>query len=228
MPIDNGVSLPIFQPDQFTCPLATYQSLAVLPPLSFDNKTLCDLNPLYSQLDGELTTKLHDVCKNIAMLGPITASTLNDVFTHLALSLTFLQTLIFIILLFLPALFFSLKYRCHYSNRISSHSVTATAEMLSQHGWRHLLKPISFYLLYCFWHLSVHRAYIYNLVFHSLHSLVFPVSQCVPSSGHLHFFITSGTQTWQISLLEWPVSNMGTAHSTPSEFLSLLSVLDLR
>lgn len=147
MPIDNGVSLPIFQPDQFTCPLATYQSLAVLPPLSFDNKTLCDLNPLYSQLDGELTTKLHDVCKNIAMLGPITASTLNDVFTHLALSLTFLQTLIFIILLFLPALFFSLKYRCHYSNRISSHSVTATAEMLSQHGWRHLLKPISFYLL---------------------------------------------------------------------------------
>ena len=86
MPIDNGVSLPIFQPDQFTYvpwqPAANvttfqlhYQSLTFLPPLSFDNKSLCDLNALHSQLDGELTTKLHDVCKNIAMLEPVTAST---------------------------------------------------------------------------------------------------------------------------------------------------------
>ena len=172
MPIDNGVSLPIFQPDQFTYvpwqPAANvttfqlhHQSLAFLPPLSFDNKTLCDLNALYSQLDGELTTKLHDVCKSIAMLEPVTASTLTDVFTYLAFSLTFLHTLIFIILLFLPALFFTLKYRCHYFHRISWHSLTTTAEMLSQHRWRHLLKPISFSLLYYFWHLSLHHAYIY-------------------------------------------------------------------
>ena len=173
MPIDNGVSLPIFQPDQFTYvpwqPATNvttfqlhYQSLAFLPPLSFDNKTLCDLNALYSQLDGELTTKLHDVCKNIAMLEPVTASTLTDVFTYLAFSLTFLYTLIFIILLFLPALFFTLKYRCHYFHRISWHSLTTTAEMLSQHRWRHLLKPISFSLLYYSWHLSLHHAYIYT------------------------------------------------------------------
>ena len=173
MPIDNGVSLPIFQPDQFTYvpwqPAANvttfqlhYQSLAFLPPLSFDNKTLCDLNALYSQLDGELTTKLHDVCKNIAMLEPVTASTLTDVFTYLAFSLTFLHTLIFIILLFLLALFFTLKYRCHYFHRISWHSLTTTAEMLSQHRWRHLLKPISFSLLYYSWHLSLHHAYIYT------------------------------------------------------------------
>lgn len=173
MPIDNGVSLPIFQPDQFTYvpwqPAANvttfqlhYQSLAFLPPLSFDNKTLCDLNALYSQLDGELTTKLHDVCKNIAMLEPVTASTLTDVFTYLAFSLTFLHTLIFIILLFLPALFFTLKYRCHYFHRISWHSLTTTAEMLSQHRWRHLSKPISFSLLYYSWHLSLHHAYIYT------------------------------------------------------------------
>lgn len=46
------------------------------------------------------------------------------------------------------------------------------------------------------------------------------------SSCHFYFFITS--QTWQIlySLLKWPVSKMGTAHSTSSAFLSLLSILD--
>ena len=100
-------------------------------------------------------------------------------FLHIWLSLTFLQTLIFIILLLLPTLFFTLKYHCHYSHGINWHPLTTTGEMLSQHGWQHLEKPILFSLLYCFWHLSLHHAYINNLVFHSLHSLVFPVSQCV-------------------------------------------------
>ena len=174
--INIPMSLGNLQPTLLPSNYITSHSL-FLPSLSFDNKTLCDLNALYSQLDGELTTKLHDVCKNFAMLETVTASTLTDVFTYVAFSLTSLHNLIFIILLFLPALFFTLKYRCHYSHRISSPSLTTTAEMLSQHRWRHLLKPISFSLLYCFWRLSLHHAYIYYLDFHSFHSLVFPVSQ---------------------------------------------------
>ena len=59
-------SLPLFQPDRFsylpwqpatndTTFQLYYHSLAVLPPLTFNNKTLQDLDALYSQLDGQLT-----------------------------------------------------------------------------------------------------------------------------------------------------------------------------
>ena len=123
-------SLPIFQPDQLTYvpwkPATNdttfqlhYQSLAVLPPLSFDNKILRNLDTLYSQLDGELTTKLHDGRKNIAKIQPATTSTLSDVFTYLAFSLTFLHSLIFIIL-------FCCHRRC-----FSSANAAATIPMYS-------------------------------------------------------------------------------------------------
>ena len=73
-------------------------SLNVLPLLSFNNKTLQDLDDPYSQLGGEVTIKLCDIHHNIAKLQPVTTTTLNDALKYLALSLPFLPSLIFIAL----------------------------------------------------------------------------------------------------------------------------------
>ena len=73
-------------------------SLNVLPLLSFNNKTLQDLDDLYSQLGGEVTIQFRDIHHNIAKLQPVTTTTLNDALKYLALSLTFLPSLIFIAL----------------------------------------------------------------------------------------------------------------------------------
>ena len=73
-------------------------SLNVLPLLSFNNKTLQDLDDPYSQLGGEVTIQLRDIHHNIAKLQPVTTTTLNDALKYLALSLTFLPSLIFIAL----------------------------------------------------------------------------------------------------------------------------------
>lgn len=64
-------------------------SLNVLPLLSFNNKTLQDLDDLYSQLDGEVTIQLRDIHHNIAKLQPVTTTTLNDALKYLALSFNF-------------------------------------------------------------------------------------------------------------------------------------------
>lgn len=99
--------LPLFQSDRFsyvpwrpathdTTFQLHYHSLAVLPPLSFDNKKLKDLDDLYFQLDGKLTAQLRDVHHNIAKLQPVTTTTLNDALKHLAFALTILHSFIFI------------------------------------------------------------------------------------------------------------------------------------
>ena len=75
-----------------------HHSLNVLPLLSFNNKTLQDLDDLYSQLGGEVTIQFRDIHHNIAKLQPVTTTTLNDALKYLALSLTFLPSLIFIAL----------------------------------------------------------------------------------------------------------------------------------
>lgn len=109
-------SLPIFQSDQFsyvpwrpatndTTFQLHYTWVTVLPPLSFDNKTLHDLDTLYSQLDGQLTAQLRDVHHNIEKLKPATTSTLNDALTYLALSLTLIHFVRFIA-------FFCSRRRC--------------------------------------------------------------------------------------------------------------------
>lgn len=147
-------------------------------------------------------------------------------FLHIWLSLTFLQTLIFIILLFLPTLFFTLKYHCHYSHGINWHPLTTTGEMLSQHGWQHLENQFCFPCFIAFGtSLSTMHIYIQPGFPFASFSRFSSLTVC-KSSCHFYFFITS--QTWQIlySLLKWPVSKMGTAHSTSSAFLSLLSILD--
>ena len=82
-PPNMEFSLSIFQSDQFsyvpwrpatndTTFLLHYNSLTVLPPLSFENKTLHDLDTLYSQLDGQLTAQLRDVHHSIKKLKPAT------------------------------------------------------------------------------------------------------------------------------------------------------------
>ena len=73
-------------------------SLNVLPLLSFNNKTLQHLDDLYSQLGGEVTIQLCDIQRNITKLQPVMTTTLNDALKYLALSLTFLPSLIFIAL----------------------------------------------------------------------------------------------------------------------------------
>jgi len=45
-----------------------YQSLYILPPLSFDNKTIADLDETYHILDGQLTIQIQDICKCVQHL----------------------------------------------------------------------------------------------------------------------------------------------------------------
>ena len=100
-------SLPIIQSDQFsyvpwwpatnnTTFQLHYNSLTVVPPLSFDNKNLHDLDTLYSQLDDQLTAQLRDVHHNMEKLKPATTSTLNDALMYLALNLTLIHSVLFI------------------------------------------------------------------------------------------------------------------------------------
>ena len=107
MPPTMEFSLPIFQSDQFsyvpwwpatnnTTFQLHYNSLTVLPPLSFDNKNLHDLDTLYSQLDGQLTAQLRDVHHNMEKLKPATTSTLNDALMYWALNLTLIHSVLFI------------------------------------------------------------------------------------------------------------------------------------
>ena len=73
-----------------------YNSLTVVPPLSFDNKNLHDLDTLYSQLDDQLTAQLCDVHHNMEKLKPATTSTLHDALMYLALNLTLIYPVLFI------------------------------------------------------------------------------------------------------------------------------------
>ena len=135
MPPTMEFSLPIFQSNQFsyvpwrpatndTTFQLHYHSLTVLPPLSFDNKTLNDLDTLYSQLDGQLTAPLRDVHHNIKKLKPDHTSTLNDVLTYLALSLTLLHSVLFIaFFLFSSMLLFAHCTTWVYPYGLCSHSL---------------------------------------------------------------------------------------------------------
>ena len=109
-------SPPIFQSNQFsyvpwqpatndTTFQLHYNSVTVLPPLSFDNKTLHDLDTLYSQLDGQLTAQLRDVHHNIEKLKPATTSILNEALTYLALTIALIHSVLCIA-------FFCSRRRC--------------------------------------------------------------------------------------------------------------------
>ena len=145
-------------------------------------------------------------------------------FLHIWLSLTFLQTLIFIILLFLPMLFFTLKYYCHYSHGINWHPLTRGRCSHNTDG-NTLKTNFVFLALLLLAPLSPPCIYKQPGFPFASFSRFSSLTLC-KSSCHFYFFITS--QTWQIlySLLKWPVSKMGTAPSTSSAFLSLLSILD--
>ena len=73
-----------------------YKSLHVLPLLSFDNKTLQDLDNTYQVLDGELTDQIQHLRKNIQHLKPASTPTLTDIFAYSAFAITIFHCFMFI------------------------------------------------------------------------------------------------------------------------------------
>ena len=104
-------SLPIFQPTHFSyvpwSPATNdslfqlhYQSLHLLPPLSFDNKTIADLDDTYHVLDGQLTDQIQEIRKHVKHLQPVSTSTTTDILAFTAFALTLFHCLLFLFLYF--------------------------------------------------------------------------------------------------------------------------------
>ena len=134
-------SLPVFLSDQFSyvpwSPASNdttfhlhYDSLSILPPLTFDNKTLEDLDNTFNVLDGQLTKQLNEVNTSINHLKPAATTTMNDVLTYISLSLTLVNS---IIILLSFCCFRHLFVNKHLSSRSSSEANALTSRKCCTH-----------------------------------------------------------------------------------------------
>ena len=73
-----------------------YKSLHVLPPLSFDNKTLQNLDNTFLVFDGELTDQIQHLHNNIQHLKPASTSTLTDILAYSAFAIAIFHCFLFI------------------------------------------------------------------------------------------------------------------------------------
>ena len=77
-----------------------YQSLQILPPLSFNSNTIADLDDTHHVLDGQLTDQIQDICKQIKHLQAVSISTTTDVLAFTAFAFRLFYCLFFFFFIF--------------------------------------------------------------------------------------------------------------------------------